>query len=202
MVLMRIIAPNVRYLQGRCLWGWLNTIFNKVDESRIQAVGPDRACAEWLLRCGAAVKWTGAQQYFNDYNSLPPENVKLHIKEIDATDSAIMGVGFPHLRGLKHLERFIIHKCMYVEDSALQMLGCTKGTLKYLQVSSCGNVTVEGIKSLHQLTNLKSLLLYDLPEIRNKEECLVWLKEKLPQCEIEFPYALASEQRPKEQREE
>lgn len=30
---------------------------NRVDRSRIEEVGPDRACAEWLLRCGAGVKW-------------------------------------------------------------------------------------------------------------------------------------------------
>ena len=26
---------------------------------RIKDVGPDRACAEWLLRCGAGLKWKG-----------------------------------------------------------------------------------------------------------------------------------------------
>jgi H+-transporting ATP synthase F0 complex subunit s len=50
-----------------------------------------------LLRCGAAVKWDkGPEEFLRDYNSLPVGNYKLHIVEIDATDSAVMNVGFPH----------------------------------------------------------------------------------------------------------
>ena len=44
---------------SRPFFGWLNSIFNKVDPQRIADVGADRAAAEWLLRCGAAVKWKG-----------------------------------------------------------------------------------------------------------------------------------------------
>lgn len=43
----------------RHFWGWFNSIFNMVDANRIEEVGPDRAAAEWLLRCGAKVKWKG-----------------------------------------------------------------------------------------------------------------------------------------------
>lgn len=69
-----------------------------MDESRIKEVGPDRACAEWLLRCGAGVKWDkGPDEYLRDYNSLPAGNYRaLKIGEIDATNSAIMHIGFPH----------------------------------------------------------------------------------------------------------
>lgn len=71
--------------------------FVRVDGARIKEVGPDRACAEWLLRCGAAVKWDkGSEEWLKDYNSLPVGNYRLHITEIDATDSAVMHVGFPH----------------------------------------------------------------------------------------------------------
>lgn len=71
---------------------------NRVDESRIKDVGADRAAAEWLLRCGAGVKWRGSQLTLTDYNSLPPGNYRtLLIEEIDASNSCIMSVGFPHL---------------------------------------------------------------------------------------------------------
>jgi H+-transporting ATP synthase F0 complex subunit s len=71
-----------------------------VDKSRIDEVGPDRACAEWLLRCGAAVKWDkGPDEWLKDYNSLPVGHYRSHhIAEIDATDSAVMHIGFPHFR--------------------------------------------------------------------------------------------------------
>ncbi|XP_025775100.1 ATP synthase subunit s, mitochondrial, partial [Puma concolor] len=41
----------------RYFWGWLNAVFNKVDYERIRDVGPDRAASEWLLRCGAMVRY-------------------------------------------------------------------------------------------------------------------------------------------------
>lgn len=71
--------------------------FHRVDESRIKDVGPDRACAEWLLRCGALVKWRNMESWTKDYNSLPVSGGRLlKVEEIDATDSAIMHIGFPH----------------------------------------------------------------------------------------------------------
>ena len=30
--------------------GWFVNVFNKYDGQRVAEVGPDRACAEWLLR--------------------------------------------------------------------------------------------------------------------------------------------------------
>ncbi|XP_011488346.1 ATP synthase subunit s, mitochondrial isoform X1 [Oryzias latipes] len=55
----------------RHFWGWLNAVFNKVDHDRIKAVGPDRAAAEWLLRCGAKVRFRGFDRWHLDYNALP-----------------------------------------------------------------------------------------------------------------------------------
>jgi len=70
-----------------------------VDEQRIKEVGPDRACAEWLLRCGAKVRWDKREEWLADYNSLPIGQYRaLKIVEIDATESCVMGIGFTHFR--------------------------------------------------------------------------------------------------------
>ena len=70
----------------------------RVDYDRLKLVGPDRTCAEWLLRCGAAVKWKDKEFWEKDYNLLPGSNFERYkIEEIDGTGSAIMGIGFPHL---------------------------------------------------------------------------------------------------------
>lgn len=67
------------------------------DRSRIEEVGPQRACAEWLLRCGAHVRWEGLDQFQTDYNKLPSGNFqKFKIAEINADDAAVMELGFPH----------------------------------------------------------------------------------------------------------
>ncbi|XP_032963050.1 ATP synthase subunit s, mitochondrial isoform X4 [Rhinolophus ferrumequinum] len=84
--------------ESRYFWGWLNAVFNKVDYERIRDVGPDRAASEWLLRCGAMVRYHGQERWQNNYNNLPtgPLN-KYKIQAIDATDSCIMGIGFDHM---------------------------------------------------------------------------------------------------------
>ena len=185
---------------------------NRVDDSRIKDVGPDRAAAEWLLRCGAGVRWKDKEAILTDYNSLPPGGYRsLFIEEIDATGSCIMSVGFPHLSmnqcykytphiitfifpdGLKHLKKLTLHKCMYLDNDALPMLAAVKDSLEDLQLSSCGDISDAGVKTLACLSNLRHLLIYDLPEVRNKEECKKILQAAIPKCEIEFPYALVSE---------
>lgn len=70
----------------------------RVDYERIKAVGPDRAAAEWLLRCGAKVRFQGFQRWHHDYNGLPTGPLgRYKIQAIDATESCIMYRGFDHL---------------------------------------------------------------------------------------------------------
>ncbi|XP_011855145.1 PREDICTED: ATP synthase subunit s, mitochondrial isoform X1 [Mandrillus leucophaeus] len=83
---------------SRYFWGWLNAVFNKVDYDRIRDVGPDRAASEWLLRCGAMVRYHGQERWQMDYNHLPTGPLdKYKIQAIDATNSCIMSIGFDHL---------------------------------------------------------------------------------------------------------
>ncbi|GJQ65942.1 hypothetical protein Trydic_g4040 [Trypoxylus dichotomus] len=184
------IRPLLRSLKSqsntRHLWQWINIIFNKVDEERRKLVGPDRTCAEWILRNGGQVKWLGNPEYLADYNQLPPEGTKLHIQEVDATGSSIMHYGFPHFEGCKHIEKIIFHDCGYLYDQALDMMKPIDKTLTNLQVSKCGNITEEGLLYLGGLNGLKILLMYDLPYVKDKEKILTALKQKLPNCKVEY----------------
>ena len=91
---------------------WLMPFFNQVDHSRIKEVGPDRACAEWLLKNGASLKWTTSHKFLKDYNSLPVGKYRqLKIQEVDATDSAIMEIGFPYFEGLEHFDKLVLKNC-------------------------------------------------------------------------------------------
>lgn len=72
--------------------------FIRVDYDRIKAVGPDRAASEWLLRCGAKVKFQGFERFHHDYNGLPTGPLgRYKIQAIDATESCIMYRGFDYL---------------------------------------------------------------------------------------------------------
>ncbi|XP_067277004.1 ATP synthase subunit s, mitochondrial [Pseudorasbora parva] len=178
---------------SREFWGWLNAVFNKVDYERIKAVGPDRAAAEWLLRCGAKVRFRGFDRWQHDYNGLPTGPLgRYKIEAIDATDSCIMYRGFDHLEGLENLEEIRLNKCIYIEDACLERLSQIKtlqDSMKNMTVVSCGNVTDKGLIALHQLRNLELLFLSDLPGVKDKDQTVDRLQTALPRLTIELDLA-------------
>ncbi|XP_036162146.1 ATP synthase subunit s, mitochondrial isoform X1 [Myotis myotis] len=175
---------------SRYFWGWLNAVFNKVDRERIKEVGPERAASEWLLRCGAMVRYHGQERWQKDYNNLPTGPLdKYKIQAIDATDSCIMNIGFDHLEGLQHVEKIRLCKCHYIEDDCLERISQLENLQKSLlemEIISCGNVTDKGIIALQKLRNLRYLLLSDLPGIREKENLVKIFKALLPYLELKL----------------
>uniref|UniRef100_A0A2K6NX32 Distal membrane arm assembly component 2 like n=1 Tax=Rhinopithecus roxellana TaxID=61622 RepID=A0A2K6NX32_RHIRO len=147
------------------------SLANRVDYDRIRDVGPDRAASEWLLRCGAMVRYHGQERWQMDYNHLPTGPLdKYKIQAIDATNSCIMSIGFDHMEGLQHVEKIRLCKCHYIEDDCLVRLGQLENLQKSIlemEIISCGNVTDKGIIALRHLRNLKYLLLSDLPGTGN-----------------------------------
>ena len=65
-----------------------------MDRSRVEAIGPERAAAEWILRLGGSVKFQGFD-WNSDYNHLP--SGKLLLQSIDASGLAITSNGLEHL---------------------------------------------------------------------------------------------------------
>ncbi|XP_056281506.1 ATP synthase subunit s, mitochondrial [Pseudoliparis swirei] len=191
---MRLLSRAVRSAVGqregsrRHFWGWLNAVCNTVDHERIKAVGPDRAAAEWLLRCGAKVRFQGFDRWQHDYNGLPPGPLGRHkIQAIDATESCIMYKGFDHLDGLKDVEEIKFIKCNYIEDACLERLSSIESlqeSLSRMEVVSCGNVTDKGLVALHRLRNLERLFLSDLPGIRDKQTTVHRLQTALPRLDV------------------
>ncbi|XP_018334119.1 ATP synthase subunit s, mitochondrial-like [Agrilus planipennis] len=170
----------------RYFWAWLNISFNKLDEDRLKEFGPDRTCAEWILRNGGAVRLCDNPEILNDYNKIPPEGNNICIQEVDASNSSIMHVGFVHFKNCRNIEKLILHRCGYLENIALGMLHPIKESLMYLQVSSCYNISDSGLIKLEILTRLEQLILRDLPFVKKREVVLEHLKKALPKCKIEF----------------
>ncbi|CAG5866756.1 unnamed protein product [Menidia menidia] len=172
----------------RHFWGWLNAVFNKVDYERIKAVGPDRAAAEWLLRCGAKVRFQGFDRWHQDYNGLPTGPLgRYKIQAIDATESCIMYKGFDHLDGLECVEEIKFSKCIYIEDTCLERLSSIENmqeSLYMMEVVSCGNVTDKGLIALHKLRNLGYLFLSDLPGIKDRQTTVGRLQTALPRLDV------------------
>ena len=97
---------------------WLLEGFNYYDRERVKEVGPDRAAAEWVVRCGGSVKFDRIDDTFSDYNALikrcaeldprrPEDDVRL--TSILAVDASITGYGCRHFANLKGIEdvRFV-----------------------------------------------------------------------------------------------
>ncbi|XP_066551166.1 ATP synthase subunit s, mitochondrial [Amia ocellicauda] len=186
-----LAAPKTAPPQNcRQFWGWLNAVFNKVDYERIKAVGPDRAAAEWLLRCGAKVRYQGFDRWQHDYNALPTGPLgRYKIQAIDAAESCIMFRGFDHLDGLEHLQEIKFNKNIYIEDVCLERLSKIENlqsSLRRMEVVSCGNVTDRGILALHHFANLEHLFLSDLPGLKQKDRTVETLQTALPKLEIEL----------------
>lgn len=182
------VLPSSQLMIKRQFWGWLNAVANKVDDERIKEVGPDRAAAEWLLRCGGKVRWNTSPvgTFTSDYNALPSAK-HLKIAEIDGTESTIMSDGFPYLKGLKHLEKIVIKRNPYLDDMAIPMFSNVSETLRHLELISIANLTDKGVKSLGALEHLKTLVLFDLPSVRKRQECFEELQKRLPGCDVDWP---------------
>jgi hypothetical protein len=58
------------------------------------------AAAEWILRCGGGVRFVSHPSTTRDYNILSHAKGGAKIESIDATESCVMSLGFPYLRGL------------------------------------------------------------------------------------------------------
>lgn len=166
---------------------WLNIVFNKVDRERVKLVGPDRACSEWLLSNGAAIKWTDSQTFLKDYNNLPQQG-RHYVHEVDATGSSISHYGFPHFQGCQHVEKIVLSECSYISDAALPMLAPLSKSLKHLEIGNCGDISGRGLDGLVTLSNLQTLTLYGLPLIEENDRDKVEekLKRDLPNCDVKF----------------
>lgn len=170
----------------RSVWGYVNIAFNRVDADRLEIVGPDRMCAEWIIKNGGAVRYTSnPKKLIRQYDTLSEvSTLPLKLKEIDATDACIMKIGFEHFRGCDSIEKIILNRCKYLENDALSELHYVKDTLKELQVTSCYNFRDDGLLALKSLDKLKKLTLYDFPHVKDIEQLEAELKKALPLCNI------------------
>uniref|UniRef100_A0A1B6EHG3 Uncharacterized protein n=1 Tax=Cuerna arida TaxID=1464854 RepID=A0A1B6EHG3_9HEMI len=169
-------------------WAWLTFVFNRVSKSRIDQVGPDRACAEWLMRNGAMVRWKGQNQFVNHYDKLPKDDDtgKYRLQEVDATESSISHHGFPHFKNCNYVECIKFDRCSYLEDEALHQLVLVKSSLESLLIFRCGNLTDKGILSIANLLKLRTLEMGDLIEVRDMKKCVKMLQAALPNCNIKY----------------
>lgn len=152
---------------------------------RLKVVGPDRLCAEWVLKNGGCVKFQN-QKWTTDYNALPAENYRYLIDEVDATKSTIMAIGFDHFQNCSAIQRITLKSCRYMENEAIAKLGSLKDSLRELEITGCYNVIDEGLLTLKQLINLNKLSIGNLPYVKDMNAVEKELRTALNMCVIEI----------------
>ncbi|XP_014289736.1 ATP synthase subunit s, mitochondrial [Halyomorpha halys] len=188
MNLLRNVVPLKN--STRSIWGSLNAIFNRVSKSRIDLVGPDRACAEWLMRNGAFVRWKGQPGLVSHYNFLPldPEDKNPYfIEEISAVEASISHHGFDHFKGCNCILKIQFQKCWYLDDTCLKKLELLANSLIHLEIDQCTEITNQGLLHITSLSNLLTLKLGHLDGVKNLQESVKQINAKLPNCHIMPP---------------
>ncbi|XP_067627664.1 ATP synthase subunit s, mitochondrial [Eurosta solidaginis] len=180
--------PSHLQQKQRQIWGYVAIAFNSVDSDRLSKVGPDRLCAEWLLKNGGGVGLVGMprSRILKDYNSLPAENVKFKVQIADASNSSVMKIGLDHFIGCQYIDTVVLHNCKHLEDGGLEGLVHLKDTLKILQVSGCYNLRNSCLDVIAKLTALEHLRLFDLMYVKDLQAVATKLRMSLPNCKVEL----------------
>ncbi|CAH3043545.1 unnamed protein product [Pocillopora meandrina] len=141
-----------------------------------------RVAAEWILRCGGAVKFKNFEKWIQNYNAIPdgPKG-KFFLEAISAKGISVTTGGLQHLDGLQHLRLLNVNSCVYVTN--MNKLLPVKESLEELDIGNC--VAISDISPLFELKKLRKLVLTNTPKIKQREETIASLQKRLPDCVIE-----------------
>ncbi|XP_034107086.1 ATP synthase subunit s, mitochondrial [Drosophila albomicans] len=171
----------------RNIWGYVAIAFNQVDADRLAKVGPNRLCAEWIIKNGGGVRIVdNPGRLWKDYNMLPAETTKFQIKVVDASNASIMKIGLEHFIGCKQIDTVIFHNCKHLENDGLVGLTHLTDSLTRLQISGCYNIRDSDLDVIGELSNLKQLAIFDMKYVKDMDKVAASLKSKLPHCEMQF----------------
>ncbi|KAL5234108.1 hypothetical protein ACI65C_001518 [Semiaphis heraclei] len=157
-----------------------------LDDDRIKEIGPNLACAEWLMKNGAKIKWKGCKEYVSHYDCLP-NTTSTHLKQFKiehvyaGKEASISHIGFKYFKDCHNISNMEFDGCSSIDNEALDELIILKDYLKCLKINDCKNVSDQGIMSLEQLKALKYLELKNVKCLIKPERMIGLLKTKLPE---------------------
>lgn len=184
MTLSRILSNYVS--TARPFWYFVYYAFNRVDTDRLRANGPDRTCAEWILRNGGAVSGCDSPgQLITNYNCLNAVGRDFRLHSIVARDIGLIAMGFDHLQGCERVQRIVLDGCTHLENEALAQLRHVSGSLRELELCECRYFRDDGLMRLADLRVLRGLTLGEgLVGVADMTKVVRQLRERIPKCEV------------------
>ncbi|CAI4223305.1 unnamed protein product [Auanema sp. JU1783] len=159
---------------------------NKYDLERVQEIGPDLACLEWLMECGSTRVIMNDQEnicsirQMKEYisfalnnnttqntrpSALPNDTSYVlkwkhvppnYIVNVDASDSAIANEGFQYFRDLRMLSVLKLNFCDYFGDEALRELALGRPAQTLSDIEIVLNPSITD-GSVYWISRLKAL---------------------------------------------
>ncbi|KAK6758110.1 hypothetical protein RB195_015744 [Necator americanus] len=179
----RIFAPIKIYSLRRKI---AEVLSNKFNEDRVNEIGPDLACLEWLMECGSTeVLMSDNRQIksirqmkkyikekLEEKSSDTPFSMgvateleydlkwkhvpHVHIVKVNASDSAIADEGFKYFHDVRRLEALKLNFCDYFGDEAIRELALGRAARSLRDIEIVLNPSVTD-GAVYWLSRLKSL---------------------------------------------
>lgn len=131
----------------------MNNIFNKYDTFHVQKVGPDRACAEFVIKMGGRVRLiceddadfgdidsfdASKLRWICDHSNLPEKSQgKAYVIEIDARGLDITNIGMGYFTNLKHAKALNLDRCDHIDKDGMECLLTGNPKLKDISAKNC-----------------------------------------------------------------
>ncbi|CDW54018.1 hypothetical protein TTRE_0000228701 [Trichuris trichiura] len=163
----------------------------KYSEKTVKELGPQMACAQWLLRCAAEFRVEGSKEFVSSKAHLKSLQPNFSIEEVDLTDSCVSGPGFKHFDHLKSVKAIHCVHCGWVNDDGLAwLIYSLLNSLETIEIANCGCVSGAGLVHLQHLTKVKQIRLGNLPLVSEGEKKILLDVLRLQlgnRCHISYP---------------
>jgi len=151
---------------------------------RHQILDSDLSVAHMIVARGGSVKMLGDDKWvkLTADKKVPLPNKKdssYKLEAIDASGLDLVYEAFENFFNLRHLAHLDLSNGKRIDDWCINSLHSLSGTLRYLNVSGCPNVTEKGLATLHKL-KLDTLVMNDMPSLTDPQLSLMLLEEMIP----------------------
>ncbi|CAG9768525.1 unnamed protein product [Ceutorhynchus assimilis] len=156
-----------------------DTFLQQYIEERHNILGPELACAHFIVFRGGAVKFHNDNKWIKAVNGeyvLPTKYQKnMYLQAIDCSNMSLRYEGLDNLRDLNNVEWLSFKNCKHIDDFCMDVVSnIFSHSLRYLDLRDCMGVTERGLGAVYKMPELNILYLDDLlKDTRYELTCLL-----------------------------